>query len=114
MAMNVCRECGDEFNPDSPQKRKVGGLRIHCVDCSDESTIRYAGVQGADGKQASVSILRFNSQADRENYLVYWQNNSGLHKGKSCQIGRGVMSKPNISFSTVAVFEGNTNHKGKG
>lgn len=114
MATIECRECGDEFNPDSAEKRRIGGKRIHCPDCSDESTIRYAGVQGADGKQASVSILRFDSQADRENYLVFWQNNSGLHKGKSCQIGRGVMSNPNIKFSTVAVFEGNVNHKGKG
>ena len=112
--MMECRECGGQYNPDSPAKRKIGGLRIHCADCSEETTVKYAGVQGADGKQASVSILRFNSPQDREAYLEYWQNNSGLHKGKSCQIGHGLMATTNIKFQTVAVFEGNVNHKGKG
>ena len=112
--MLECRECGGQFDPTSAAKRKAGGKRFECADCAEETTVRYAGVQGADGKQASVSILRFNTEADRAAYLEYWQVNSGLHKGKSCQIGQGLMNNPNISFKTVAVFEGNTNHKGKG
>ena len=108
----TCAECGDEYEW-TPSRARAGGLRIHCLDCADETAVRYAGVAGADGKQASVSILKFSSPEDRAGYLAYWQANSGLHKGKSCQLGRGLMSSTNISFKTVAVFEGNANHKGK-
>ncbi len=108
----TCAECGDEYGWDK-NRAKLGGLRTHCGNCCEETSVRYAGVASADGKQASVSILRFNSQSDREQYLDFWQNNSGLHKNKGCQIGRGLKSTPSVKFQTVAVFEGNTNHKGK-
>lgn len=108
----TCAECGDEFSWDK-NRASLGGKRIHCADCCEETSVRYAGVAGADGKQASVSILKFKSQEDRVGYLSYWQANSGLHKGKSCQLGRGLMTSKNISFETVAVFEGNVNAKGK-
>lgn len=108
----TCVECGDEYGWDK-NRAKLGGKRIHCADCAEETSVRYAGVQGSDGKQASVSILRFDSQQDREQYLDFWQANSGLKKGKSCQLGWGLKSTPSISFQTVAVFEGNVNAKGK-
>jgi hypothetical protein len=75
--------------------------------------VRYAGVAGANGKQSEVSILRFQSESDREQYLDFWKANSGLNKGKSCQLGWGLKSTPPVEFKTVIVFEGNSNHKGK-
>jgi hypothetical protein len=108
----VCVECDAPFDPYSREKRKVGGLITHCVECSHEGTARYAGVAGADGKQASISILKFQNAVDRERYLQYFKNNSGLYKGKSCQMGK-LASTPDIKFQTVAVNLGGVNHKGK-
>jgi len=107
----ICTECESEFDPRSKAKRLAGGLIGQCPDCSID-TPRYAGVAGADGKQASISILKFGSTADRERYLQYFKNNSGLYKGKSCQMGM-LANTPNVKFQTVAVNLGNTNHKGK-
>jgi hypothetical protein len=78
-----------------------------------EDTPRYAGVAAGEGKMSSVQILKFNNTQDRENYLEYWKVNSGLYKGKSCQIGMGLKKTPNISFQTKATFTGNVNAKGK-
>ena len=108
----ICSECESEFDHRSKAKRLAGGLVNHCPDCAID-TPRYAGVAGADGKQASISILKFGSQDDRERYLQYFKNNSGLYKSKSCQIGRGLVSTPNVKFETVAVNLGNVNAKGK-
>ena len=107
-----CVECGDDYLWDK-SRAMLGGKRTHCGDCSEETTVRYAGVTGAQGKQAEVSILRFQSEDDRKQYLEFWQTNSGLHKNKGCQIGRGLKSTPSVSFQTVAVFESNVNAKGK-
>ena len=112
MTTRICAICEDEFNLNERIKQKRGKI-THCGDCCEETSVRYAGVAGADGKQASVSILRFDSVQDREQYLDCWQNNSGLHKNKGCQIGRGLKSTPAVKFQTVAVFEGNVNAKGK-
>lgn len=111
--MNKCRECEAEFDVRSPEKRRAGGLATHCPDCSMEDTPRYAGVAAGEGKGNSVQILKFNNKEDREQYLEYWKVNSGLYKGKSCQIGRGLKSTPNVSFTTQATFTFNPNHKGK-
>jgi hypothetical protein len=111
--MRICVECGEQFDHRSKAKLRAGGLSTHCENCSEETHVRYAGVQNSDGKQAGVTILKFQSQDDRENYLDFWQTNSGLYKSKSCQLGYGLKSTPAVGFKTVAVFEGNTNHKGK-
>ncbi len=111
--MRTCVECGVEFDPRSPAKRRVGGLATNCVDCSEETVVRYAGVSAGEGKMSSVQILKFENSADRTAYLDYWKVNSGLYKGKSCQIGHGLKKTPNIKFSTQATFTGNVNHKGK-
>ena len=113
MKMRTCKECGIEFDLDLKHKMKVMGLASHCVDCSEETVVKYAGVAAGEGKQGAVQVLKFNSVEDRKNYLSYWQANSGLHKGKSCQLGWGTKSTPGIKFQTVATFTGNTNHKGK-
>lgn len=111
--MRTCIECGDQFDHRSPAKMRAGGLSTTCVECSDETTVRYAGVQNSDGKQAGVTILKFQSKDDRESYLDFWKVNSGLYKSKSCQLGHGLKSTPAVGFKTVAVFEANVNAKGK-
>lgn len=111
--MRTCVLCGDEFDPRGKDKRLAGGLITHCIECAEETSVRYAGVQNSDGKQAGVTILKFQSGDDREAYLDFWKVNSGLYKSKSCQLGHGLKSTPAVGFKTVAVFEGNLNHKGK-
>lgn len=107
-----CTECDGEFDPRSLAKRRAGGRINTCPDCSEESTVRYAGVAAGEGKMGSVQILAFKNAADRSAYLSFWQTNSGMHTGKSCQM---MIQKrtPAVSFKTVAEFRGNTNHKGK-
>ena len=110
--IRVCVECDSQFDTNGKHKRQAGGLSTHCPDCSEETSIRYAGVAAGEGKGAAVQILKFQSQEDRVGYLEYWKNNSGLYKGKSCQMGL-LKNTPNISFQTVATFTFNPNHKGK-
>jgi len=110
--MRECVECGAEFDPSSKAKRAIGGLRTHCPDCSEETTVRYFGTSAGEGKQASVQVLKFNSQADREAYAKYWRASSGLNTGKQCQMAFRA-NEVNIQFQTRATFQGNTNHKGK-
>ena len=113
MNIRICAECEGEYDLHSPEKRRAGGKIYHCPDCAVETTVKYIGVSAGEGKAANISILKFNSESDRATYLQFWQANSGLHKGKSCQLSRGLKSTPAISFSTKAEFVANRNHKGK-
>ena len=108
----ICKICEDEFDPSSPEKKRAGGRINECPECSMESTPRYLGVQNGDGKQAGITVLAFNNPQDREQYKRFWQNNSGLHKGKSCQLGSHTSTDPGIGFRTVTQTSA-TNHKGK-
>lgn len=108
----ICVHCEEEFDPKSLQKKKSGGKINECPDCSEESCIPYAGVASADGKLGQISILKFASKADRENYIRFWRNNSGINKSKNCQLGNHLSTTPSISFQTVQSFKP-TNHKGK-
>lgn len=110
--IRTCIVCEVEFETNSPAKRRVGGLINCCEDCSEETTVKYAGVQAADGKQSQATILKFSSEQDKNKYISFWQNNSGLHKGKSCQLGSHLSTDPGIRFQTV-VAHNPTNHKGK-
>lgn len=110
--MRMCASCGDEFDPRSPAKRRAGGLVTHCVDCSEETSVRYAGISSGEGKMAQVQILKFQSSEDRQKYMDFWWVNSGMMVGKSCQLGLR-KSTPAVSFETRATFAGNTNNKGK-
>jgi len=108
----LCIHCEDEFDLSSSAKRSVGGRINECPDCSQENVVKYAGVQAADGKQAQATILKFESEKDRTQYIRFWQNNSGLHKGKSCQLGNHLSTTPAIKFEAITEFTP-TNHKGK-
>ena len=110
--MRECSECGGEFDPRSKAKRAIGGLATHCEDCSEETTVRYFGTSAGEGKQASVQVLKFGSQKDRDAYQRYWKASSGLNTGKQCQMAFRA-NEIGVHFETRATFTGNTNHKGK-
>lgn len=112
MKMRICAECEDEFDLNSPEKRRAGGLRIHCPDCSSETTVKYAGFASGEGKQASVQIMKFDTDADRQKYMAYWRAASGLNTGKNCQLAFRA-TEPNANRQIVITQLGNTNHKGK-
>ena len=107
-----CIVCDEDFDPTTPTRRKLGGKINQCIDCYDEPVVKYLGVQAADGKSSQSTVLKFKSDADRQKYLEFWQNNSGLHRGKSCQLGSHLSSDPGVSFETV-IGHVATNHKGK-
>ncbi len=108
----VCVECDALFDPQSREKRRAGGLSIHCPDCSYDDTVRYLGISAGEGKQASVQVLKFDSEGDREQYKRYWAASSGLNTGKQCQM-QFRAKEPAVKFKTKATFTGNVNHKGK-
>jgi len=110
--MRVCVVCEENFNENSKEKREAGGLITHCPDCSEETVVKYAGVTSADGKQAQTTILSFESPEDKEKYMSHWRNNSGINKGKSCQLGNHLSTVPAVKFKTIKGFVP-TNHKGK-
>lgn len=107
-----CVKCTEEFDLYSSAKQKAGGKINECPDCAEESAVRYVGLMAADGKQAQATILSFGSEKDKEKYLSFWQNNSGFHKGKSCQLGNHLSTTPAVAFKTI-VKHNATNHKGK-
>lgn len=110
--LRECIECESLFDPRSPAKMRAGGHIGTCPECSQESTVKYLGLANGDGKQASVTVLSFKSQEDRSRYADFWRNNTGIHKGKSCQLGSHLSTSPGISFKTVTQ-SGATNHKGR-
>lgn len=114
--MIECIICGDTFNSRCPQKLKVGGKINQCPTCVEEYGLsgppKYVGLAAGDGKQAGVTILKFETETDREAYVKMWRNNSGQNKGKSCQLGTHLTSSGGIKFKTVQATEA-TNHKGK-
>ena len=112
MLMRSCRECGVEYDPNSRAKREAGGLIIHCPDCSEETAVRYLGLQSADAKASGVTVLKFDSAEDREEYRQMWWVNSGMMVGKSCQMGFQKRT-PNVKFKKVYEAGLGMNHKGK-
>ena len=106
-----CTSCGGPFDTHSPAKLRIGGKITHCPECSDEPAVKYLGLNAGDGKQAGVTILKFDSHEDREEYRQAWWVNSGMMVGKQCQLGYQKRT-PNIKFKTVTQSTA-TNHKGR-
>lgn len=113
----ICRHCSDPFDLDDPKKVKLGGYIDECPSCLEESGDRsppkYLGVSAGNGKMSDLTILSFKDDNSRESYRNMWQTNTGLFKGKSCQLGRGLTSTSGYKFNVVGEFRGNDNHKGK-
>jgi len=113
MNIRTCVVCSDEFDLHSQQKRSAGGLSTTCPDCSSETAPKYLGLQSGDGKAAGVTILKFESESDREEYYrQMWWVNSGMMVGKSCQLGFQKRT-PNVKFKKVYEAGLGMNHKGK-
>lgn len=110
--LKECVECSVSFETNSPAKLRVGGRINTCADCSEESTVKYLGLANGDGKQASVTVLAFNTPKDRERYASYWKANTGYYKGKSCHLSQSNPADPGVKFRTV-VQSSAANHKGK-
>ena len=110
--LKECVECESMFDPHSPAKIRAGGRVNMCPDCSEESAVKYLGLANGDGKQASVTVLAFQSPQDRERYASYWKANTGYHKGKSCHLSQSNPTTPNVQFRTVSQSSA-TNHKGR-
>jgi hypothetical protein len=108
----TCVECDGLFDPQSREKRKIGGYANTCADCSYDDTVRYLGISAGEGKMANVQVLKFSNNNDREQYKKYWAASSGLNTGKQCSMHFRA-KEPNVSFETRATFVSNPNHKGK-
>lgn len=113
MSMRTCEICEEEFDLNSPEKKRARGKINHCPDCSEETATRYLAVNGADGKMAGISILQFENPEDRENYARAWKHNTGHNKGKVCHLSRSLTAMSGMKFKKVGENFGNANHKGK-
>jgi hypothetical protein len=95
----------------------VGGYANECPDCveergGDNSPPAYLGVGAGDGKALGITILKFETDADREAYAKAHRNNSGQNVGKSCQLGTHLTPMTGLKFVTVQKTEA-MNAKGK-
>jgi hypothetical protein len=61
---------------------------------------------------SGVTILKFETEADREAYAKAHRNNSGQARGKECQLGGHLTPMSGIKFTTVQKTEA-VNAKGK-
>ena len=115
--MRDCIHCEAEFNERSRRKQLAGGKVNECPDCveangGDQSPPEYLAVSAGDGKMSGITILKFETEADRKAYQKAWANNSGQSRGKECQLGGHLTPMSGIKFKTVQKTEA-TNHKGK-
>jgi len=108
----ICNECGDKFNPNSKEKKKVGGLITNCPECSEEVAIKVLGFASGDGKMSAISIVAPKTQSDANALKKYWNRASGMNKGKSCQLNTPGLTMPKLNFRTISTAQ-NMNHKGK-
>lgn len=116
--IKICKHCGVDFNINTPEKRRVGGLINECPDCVEErggdtSPPIYLGVAAGNGKMSDITILEFPSEDARKLYQRAWKNNSGQNKGKSCQLGGHLTPMSGMGFHIVGENRSNDNHKGK-
>ena len=113
----ICVHCDYEFDPKSTLKKMAGGKINECADCVEElgteTAVKYLGCASADGKMGGVSILAFESNADREKYRKAWNNNTGMNKGKSCHLSQSNTAMTGMKFRQIGENFGNSNHKGK-
>ena len=105
-----CKHCDIEFDVRSARKRRVGGYINECADCvvelGTETSVRYRGVIAGDGKMAAISIVRFENEADADDYVKSFNASSGSNARKTNRCN-------NIRFQHVGANIANQNHKGK-
>ena len=106
-----CAVCEDPFDLHSVEKKRAGGLRNHCPDCAEETTVPYLAVKSANGKMSDLTILAFDSQQDRDRYQRAWKNNTGHHKGKSCHLSGSNTVMSGLKFRKVGENFGNSGRR---
>jgi len=115
--MRQCKYCGEDFDLNSRAKKAIGGKINECPGCLEELDYEdvpaYLGVANGEGKQAGITILAFESNADRDSYQAAWRNNSGQNVGKKCNMGSHHTPMTGMKFRKVGENRGNANHKGK-
>ena len=115
--MRECVHCDTQFHPGSSAKKRVGGKINECPDCVEElgteTAVKYLGLQAGDGKTASISIVAFESDDDRQAYSKAWKAVTGFHKGKSCHLSGSQTNIGSRPMRHVSFVGGNGNHKGK-
>ena len=105
-----CKHCGEEFNSKSYAKKKAGGYINECADCviefGTETTVRYRGVVSGSGKMAAISIVKFETESDADEYVRSFNScgSFGGRKTNKCN---------NIKHTHIGSNIGNSNHKGK-
>ncbi len=112
-----CKWCEAEFETESRRKVLAGGYINECPDCveergGDDSPPMYLGVAAGDGKMSGVTILKFETEKDRQAYAMAHRNNSGQNVGKSCQLGGHLTPMSGLRFTTIQKTEP-VNHKGR-
>lgn len=113
-----CKHCGIEFNHNSQQKRAAGGKINECPDCvielGTETAVPYAGVAAGDGKGVGVTVLAFETPADRAAYVKAWRSTSGQNVGKACQMSNSNAYIGGLKFKKIGESGSiGTNHKGR-
>ena len=105
-----CRHCEMEFDANSRYKKKAGGYINECPDCvvelQTETSVRYRGVISGSGKMAALSIVKFQSEDDADEYVKSFNScgSFGGRKTNNCN---------NIHHTHIGSNIGNSNHKGK-
>ncbi len=112
MRMRTCVECDSSFDLNGAEKRRAGGLSVHCPDCSEEVAVKALGFASGDGKLLALNIVQCATRDDADKLKAYWYRASGMHKGKECQMHNPALTMPKVSFRTVTK-SGSMNHKGK-
>ena len=75
-------------------------------DLGTETSVRYRGVVSGDGKMAAISIVKFESKEDADDYVRSFNASSGWGARKTNRCN-------SIPFQHVGVNIGNGNHKGR-
>jgi len=90
----------------------AGGKAIHCPSCSDETAVKHVGLMDGTGKTASIQVLAFDDEQEREAFKKYWNAVTGMGNGKQCHFAY-LPSERKHKFRKVCEQQGNANHKGR-
>jgi NAD-dependent SIR2 family protein deacetylase len=116
MFMRPCVHCEYEFDTRSTAKKNAGGKINECPDCVEELgteiAVKYLGLTSGDGKMASLSIVSFESAADREAYANAWQSATDPYNNSPRSMSEVSGSLGSVKMRHIKHQAGNPNHKG--
>jgi len=112
-----CIHCELPFDTQSFAKHRAGGKINECPDCVEalgtETAVKYLGLSSGDGKAAALSIVAFESEADKRAYAEAWQSAQGSIKGANGSLGRSTGALSGAPVRHVSHQSGNPNAKGR-